>query len=947
LLLVLSCLAVIALLLPFGRFLRPGSRPRSASAVTPEKQISKATLLAGYGKLPLTFEQNQGQTDARVKFLARGSGYTVFLTGDETATLRFVRPSDDRAGSHLGSRRSSTGARPAKNQDATIELSLLGANQHASIEGADLQPGRSNYFIGNDPARWQRNVPHYARVKYRDVYPGVDLVYYGNQGRLESDYILAPGADPSRIGLEIKGAGAVKLDSEGALVLRTAAGDVVLHKPFAYQETSEGRREVAANFVQHGPHLVGFHVAPYDTRQPLIIDPAVFYSTYLGGTGKDVANAIAVDAAGHAYVTGLTLSTNFPTKGPLSGQGTFLATAVNSQETFIAKLDTNGSGAGSLIYSTYLGGTGSAGFDQGAGIAVNANGEAFVVGTTGASDFPTNGVVNPFQSGLPNTSGVAFLTQLDAAGSGLLYSTYLGGNGKDNGLGIALDPTGIAYVTGVTTSTNFPVSVNPTPFQSSNGVSSTIGTAFITKIDTTKPGNSGLIYSTYLGGSGGEQANAITVDSSGNAYVTGETQSTDFPKLTSPAPFQAALAASSAINAFVAQIDTTVSGPTGLVYSTYLGGTGSTSGGGDQGNGIALDSSKRVYVVGTTGSNNFPVSATALQATSNNQGTGLLHRQAFVACFDTTKSGANSLVYSTYLGGSGSLGEEGLGIAVDSLQQAYVSGFTTSNDFPGIASGAPQSTRQGQNAFIAILNKTGTAPLAFSTFWGGSAVERGKAIALDTLSPPNIYLAGDTSSDPASPYLPSATAFQNTRGGSSDAFVTRFSGTASGPDFTVSVAPASSTIAAGASANFTVTVTSVNGFNAAVDAACTGAPPGSSCTLTPTSVTPVANATATINGVIATSARTLAPPPLFFRAPPRFPVWLWGFMSMVLAILAAWAATRRTRKLAFGFGVLALLALTGCSGPLQGGTPAGSYTVTVTATSGSLTHPANYTLTVN
>jgi hypothetical protein len=329
-----------------------------------------------------------------------------------------------------------------------------------------------------------------------------------------------------------------------------------------------------------------------------------------------------------------------------------------------------------------------------------------------------------------------------------------------------------------------------------------------------------------------------------------------------------------------------------------------------------------------------------------------LHRQAFVACFDTTKSGPASLVYSTYLGGSGSLGEEGLGIAVDSLQQAYVSGFTTSSDFPGITAGAPQMTRQGQNAFIAILNKTGTAPLAFSTFWGGAAVERGKAITLDTLSPPNIYLTGDTSSDPSPPYAPSNAAghvaFQSARGGSSDAFVTRFSGTSSGPDFTVSVAPTSTTIIAGATANFVVTVTSVNGFSSAVDAACTGAPPGSTCTLTPTPVTPAANASATINGSIVTTALTLAPPPLFFRAPPRFPVWLWGFTSMALAILATWAATRRTRKLAFGFGLLSLLVLTGCSGPLHGGggTPPGSYTVTVTATSGSLTHPTNYTLTV-
>src|SRR6266481_6899040 len=339
----LSCLAAIALLLPFGRFLRPASRSRSAFAVAQIKQISQAGVLSGYGKLPFTFEQNQGQTDARVKFLARGAGYTVFLSDGQTTTLRLIAPANDPSSSLHGSARSSISAAPIKNSDATVQLSLVGANPQAPFEGNDLQPGRSNYFIGNDPSRWQRNVPHFARVKYRGVYPGVDLVYYGNQGRLESDYILAPGADPAQIGLQIKGAGAVKLDSQGALVLSTAAGEVALHKPFAYQETAEGRREVAANFVQHGPHLVGFCVAPYDTRQPLIIDPVMVYSTYLGGSVKDFANAITVDATGNAYITGFTVSTNFPTQNPLPNGGILGPPSANTnKKTYVTKLIPNG-----------------------------------------------------------------------------------------------------------------------------------------------------------------------------------------------------------------------------------------------------------------------------------------------------------------------------------------------------------------------------------------------------------------------------------------------------------------------------------------------------------------------------------------------------------------------------------------------------------------------------
>ncbi|HEX4546112.1 MAG TPA: SBBP repeat-containing protein [Candidatus Acidoferrum sp.] len=1062
------CLGLLALSSPIGFFVLAKLHSRSLpSAGWPQDSaIPQARVASEYGKLPLSFEENLGQSDARVKFMARGSSYTVFLTDDESTTFHLSAPLRDAENPRDRSSDSLRATAPEKRAEAVVRFALAGSTRRAPVEGLELQPGKSNYFIGNDPARWQRNVPHYARVKYRGVYPGVDLVYYGHQGQLESDYLVAPGADPSQIGLQIDGARAVKLDSQGDLVLSTAAGDVVLHKPIAYQETASGRQEIATNYVQRSSRLIGLRVARYDTRQPLIIDPSMVYSTYLGGSGKDFANSIAVDSTFNAYVTGFTLSTNFPLKSPLSGEATFLATQGGAQETFVSKLDPGGS---TLLYSTYLGGTGSNAQDQGAGIAVNAAGQAFVVGTTGASDFPKAG--SPILSNMPNNAGAAFLVQLDATGSTLLYSTYLGGSGHDNGLGLALDPSGIAYVVGTTTSINFPISAITAPFQSTNGVigaGTTGGTGFLSKIDVTKAGISGLLYSTYLGGSAGEQISAVAVDANGNAYMTGSTASANFPVSISPtAAFQSTIAGQ--FNAFFAQINTTVGGSSGLIYSSFLGGAGTSTGGGDQGNAIALDGTNNAYIAGTTGSTNFPVTAGAFQTTNkdaNANGNGLLGRNAFVARFDTTKSGALSLIYSTYLGGSGSLGDIGLGIVVDSQKQAYVSGHTTSHDFP-TTSGAPFTLIQGGpgNAFVTVFNPTGTSPLVFSTYWGGSGREDGSAITLDTASPPNFYLAGATTS-PSGSFPVSVSAFQPNFGGNQDAFVTKFSaasgaggvsvtpatiafgsqtvnttsgpqtvtiangsnsaltinsfptsgtnpsdftvsiptgttgcpvpppatntlasggscilnvtfsptttaaesatltihdtnaggslqqtvnltgsGTASGtPDFTVSVSPATASVAAGTAASFTVTVTSVGGFTGAVGLACAGAP--STCTLTPSSVTPAANATVTSMGNVTTQVRSLAPP-LLFHMPPGFPGWLWTLAGVVMAVLAAWSATRRaTRKLAFAFGLLALLTLTSCSGPIHGGTAAGNYTVTITGSSGALQHPKNFVLTV-
>src|SRR6266568_1658181 len=969
----LLCLAGFALSVPISRLAhsRSVSRSTSSAAQPQDTSPSQTRILSSYGKLPLSFEENQGQTDGRVKFLVRGNGYTVFLTNDQTTTLRLAAPSKVPATARDRALRSLAGVAPPKGPDAVVRLALVGSNPHAEAEGVDLQPGRSNYFIGNNPARWHPNVPHYARVKYRGVYPGVDLVYYGNQGQLESDYVLAPGANPGQIGLRVDGARSLKLDSQGDLVLATASGNVLLRKPRAYQQIAGGRQEIPTSYIQRGPHLVGIRVSGYDSRQPLIVDPVMIYSTYLGGTKTDKASAIAVDSAGNAYVTGSTTSTDFPTTSGVLQQ-TFLGnTASFAQEVFVTKLNLTGS---ALVYSTFLGGTASGPSENGAGIAVDASGNAFITGTTAASDFPvTPGTA--FQSTLPNTSGTAFLTELNPTGSALVYSSYFGGSGFDAGQGIALDASGIAYVTGNTTSINFPITP-ASAFQTTNK-SATAGNAFISKIDITKTGIGSLAYSTYLGGGIGDSGTAIAVDPNFNVYVVGTTGSTDFP-VTSGA-FQ------------------------------------------------------------TTNKSGFPVTA-------------------FVARLDTTKTGTASEVYGTYLGGTGF--EQGLALALDSLQNAYVTGLTASSNFP-VTVGAPQTVINGtENAYVSVLNPTGSA-LVFSTFWGGDATDIGSGITLDSASPPNIYLAGTTTSH-SPPFVTSGSAFQKTLKGAKNAFVAKFSpassagsvslapgslsfgsqtvnttstaqtvtltngtnsaltinstsitganaadfavsantcpaststlaaganctisvtfkpattaaesatltvtssdsgsphnvalsgtGTAAGtPDFTISLSPTSGVVTAGGSVTFIATVTSQSGFASAVSLTCSGAPVASTCLLSPASVTPAANATVTSSGTITTTKRGMAPP--FAPFQPYSPLWLWSLLSLALALSAAFIMARRTaKKLAWGWALITILALAGCSGPPNRGstgTPAGPATITVKGTSGTLSHSATFSLTVN
>ncbi len=693
----------------------------ASSVSTPQTDPkAQARILDSYGNLPLSFEANHGQTDGRVKFLSRSGGYSLFLTGDEAVlALRGKKaantaPKRDTS-SPVETRLAASGDRMT---GGVLRMKLRNANAAAKVTGVDELPGTSNYFIGNDPAKWQTNVPTYAKVKYEAIYSGIDLVYYGNQRQLEYDFIVAPGADPRRIQFDVRGAKRIRRDEHGDLVLKVGDGEIRWHKPVVYQEKDGARQLLAARYAITDKTRVGFALAKYDASRPLYIDPLI-YSTYLGGSAWDQGNGIAVDGAGNAYVTGVTRSTDFPTMNPLqpvNGGG---------NDAFVAKLNPTGS---ALVYSTYLGGSGE---DDGYGIAVDSAGNAYVTGLTLSTDFPT---INPLQPA--NGGGQdAFVTKINAAGSALVYSTYLGGSGNDAAKSIAVDSAGNAYVTGITLSTNFPTM---NPLQSANNGGG--GDAFVAQLN---PTGSTLIYSTYLGGSGEDVGEGVTVDGSGNACVTGFTSSHDFP---TENPLQPANGtAGYSTTAFVTKINAAGSA---LVYSTYLGGSDY-----DEATGIAVDGAGNAYVTGLTFSHDFP---TVNPLQGGNHGRG----DAFVSKLNPTGS---ALVYSTYLGGNGE--DYGQGIAVDSAGNAYVTGSTASLKYFPTTPGAFQRTcTGGACAFVSRLNPAGSV-LVYSTYLGGSGWAYGYGIAVNSAG--KAYITGSAYTG-----FPTMNPVQATYGGNGDAFVT-------------------------------------------------------------------------------------------------------------------------------------------------------------------------------
>jgi|CXWL01.1.fsa_nt_gi hypothetical protein len=694
----------------------------AVSQAQPSPAISQRVTATMMG-MPLQFEANHGQVDAQVKFLSRGSGYTLFLTPTESVMVLQQREVTSQPG---GGHDPLATTEPAPIKQSVVRMKLEGANPSPAIEGMEQLPGIVNYFIGNDPAKWRTKIPTYAKVYYKEAYPGIDLAYYGNQGKLEYDFIVAPGADPDQIKLAFDGVSHVQVARGGDLILTTALGEVRVQKPIVYQLEMDGHKTlVAGNYILSNKRGASIQLAAYDSSKPLVIDPVVDYLTYLGGKQGDANPRIAVDALGNAYVTGITGSLDFPTTSGAFDQ-TFngnpacpgitvtnttcpdpLGVNVN-QDFVVTKISPT---ASTLLYATYLGGTGyEASF---APIAVDSLGNAYVAGSTRSVDFPvTPGafqtVAHHSSTCLPpsNCSSDGFVTKLDPTGSSLIYSTYFGGNSGDGLTAVTVDLGGNAFVTGDFRSNDFPI----TPGAFSSNVTSTLG-GLLAKLN---PSGSGLVWSTRLNvpGSGFHVGQGITLDSMGNVIVAGGAQATIMPLVN---PVQSSYGGNS--DAFVWKFNPS---GTALIFSTFLGGSGV-----DWGYGVAVDASDNIYVTGYTQSPNFPTTAGAYDQTHNGDS------DIFVAKLSATGS---PIIYSTYLGGSGS-DENRTDIAVDASGQAYVSAASTSSDFPLV--NAFDSTRSAGEIVLVKLKSDGSG-LVYSTYLGGQFSEGRPSV---TLHAGSLYVA--------------------------------------------------------------------------------------------------------------------------------------------------------------------------------------------------------------
>jgi len=748
-----------------------------ASLATQGEAATRARLEQAFGHLPLYFVENQGQMDERVAYYIQGSDKTIYFT-PEGVTFALTE------GTQMANRRSQIGKSanrqisksanrhspfryPQQVGDSdieggavrrwTVKLDFVGANPDVRPVGEEQQEAVISYFKGQ-PDEWRTGLPTYSRLVYRDLWPGIDLVYYGTVDRLKYEFIVHPGADPGQIRLAYRGATGVAVNAAGQLEVGTPIGGFADDSPVAYQEI-DGQRvavdmayQLANDESQPGgsplaighAQFYGFSVGPYDRTHPLVIDPVVLvYCGYIGGSAWDAGGGIAVDGAGNAYVVGTTGSSaadGFPVRvGP---DLTYNGVGVLGGDVFVAKVNAAGT---ALAYCGYIGGSDG---DEGRGIAVDGAGNAYVVGQTESSEaegFPVTVGPDLTYNGGDND---AFVAKVNAAGTALAYCGYIGGSDYDWGNGIAVDGAGNAYVVGSTYSTEaegFPVTVGPD--LTHNGGDSD---AFVAKVSAA---GKGLVYAGYIGGSDWDGSSDIAVDGAGNAYVVGSAYSTaagGFPVTVGPD-----LTYNGYSDAYVAKVN---AAGTGLVYAGYIGGSDS-----DGGSGIAVDGAGNAYVVGGTTSSaaeGFPVTV----------GPDLTHNgdsDAFVAKVSAAGTG---LVYAGYIGGSNE--DNGNDIAVDGAGNACVVGYTDSSEAEGFpVTVGPDLTYNGGygDVFVAKVNAAGTA-LAYCGYIGGSDEEHGSGIAVDGAG--SAYVVGRTYSSEAQGF-PVTAGPDLTHNGGDDAFVAK------------------------------------------------------------------------------------------------------------------------------------------------------------------------------
>ena len=682
-----------------------------------------------YGRLPLLFERNEGQVDPAVRFLSRGRGYSLYLTASEAA-LRLTGEAE--AGT------------------ATVRWQVVGADPEARISGERAQATKSNYFIGADRSKWRTGVANYGQVRYAGVYPGIDLVYHGSQRQVEYDFVVAPKGDPKRIRLHFDGIESLHVGRDGELVLRTTQGDIVQPRPIVYQERNGKRQLVKGSYALLGNNEIGFKLGRYDRSRELVIDPVIVYSTFFGGTFYEEGDALAADSDGNAYMAGPTLSPSFPGSASIVLQ----PQTAGDYDVFIAKINPQGT---AVVWATYLGGSGAGDYCE--GIAVDSSGNVIVSGDTNSTDFPLSNAVQSTYGGSIRDSWV---TKINAAGTAIVYSTYLGGTADEGNLDVAVDGSGNAYVVGHTASSAF-AGVTGGSLQPANAGSSD---GYLVKL--TSAGAVG--YATFLGGTAADNVSDVVLDASGNAYLSGRTSSTNFPGVTGSS-LQPANAGS--WDAFIAKINAAGSA---ILWATYLGGSSE-----DRSSSIDRDSSGNLVVAGSTYSTTFPgVTGSSIQSTL--AGT----RDAFVTKLN---SDASAILWSTYLGGSNDETVPLSGIGLDASGNVYVGGFTLSTTFPGVTGSSFQPAHGGAyDGFLAKINAAGSA-IVWATFLGGSGWDMVWALDVDAAG--NVYASGYAESSSLPGVTSDAIQPTNLGGnedGPGDAFLIKI--TDSGPSLT-SISPTS------------------------------------------------------------------------------------------------------------------------------------------------------------